>query len=207
MSNVKIYGVIGSRAFRCLWCADELGVAYEHVPVKFDGPNRTPEFLAINPNGRVPALKDGDLTLYESMAINLYLAQKYGKALWPKSVEAIGQVYQWSFWVMTEVEKPLLNVLLETLLKPEDKRDKALVEKEMKTLQGPFQVLEEGLQKSNYLLGSEFTLADLNVSAVMLWARSAKVDLSKYPKLDQWLTRCLDRPAAKALIAKRKAGG
>lgn len=207
MSDLKIYGVIGSRAFRCLWAADELGLPYEHVPVGFDGKQKSPEYLSVNPNGRVPAMKDGNLDLFESLAINLYLAQKHGKGLWPASLEDVGRTYQWSFWVMTEVEKPLLDILLENAMKPEGQRDQKKLERAHEALKAPFGVLDQALAKSDYLLGSAFSIADLNVASVMSWARAARIDLSAYPNLDRWLTQCLGRPAVRALSAKRKAGG
>jgi glutathione S-transferase len=87
----KLYGTSMSRAVRSLWALEEAGVEYEHVPVGFTGETRKPEYLKINPNGHMPALDDNGTTLWESMAINLYIAEKYGKApLWPATVE--GQV-------------------------------------------------------------------------------------------------------------------
>ena len=82
-----MYGMSASRAFRSVWGIEEVGVDYEHVPKHFGKDAKTPEYLAVNPNGRIPALVDGDLVLFESMAINLYLAEKYGDGLYPASVE------------------------------------------------------------------------------------------------------------------------
>src|SRR6266571_8430592 len=88
MSNLKVYGVPGSRAYRVLWMVNELGLDYEHVPVHFgDGSARTPEYLAVNPNARIPAIDDAGFKLWESMAINLYLAKKHDKGFWPKTLE------------------------------------------------------------------------------------------------------------------------
>src|SRR5262249_40964833 len=98
VAMIKVYGVAMSRAFRPLWLLEELGVPYEHVKTSFIGETRTPEFLRLNPNGHIPVLQDGDLTLWESMAINLYLARKYDKGRWPKTVEGEGRAYQWSVW-------------------------------------------------------------------------------------------------------------
>ena len=85
---IKVYGVPRSRALRALWMCEELGLEYENVKTNFaTGDTRKPEFLRINPNGHIPALQDGSLTLWESMAINLYLARKYDKGLWPESVD------------------------------------------------------------------------------------------------------------------------
>ena len=83
MSLPVLYGTAGSRAFRSIWAAEEINLAYEHVPTSFRGDNQTEAYLRINPNGRIPALVDGDLTLFESMAINLYLAKHYGQHLIP----------------------------------------------------------------------------------------------------------------------------
>src|SRR5215472_16306783 len=90
MSGVKIYGVARTRAFRALWIAEELGLAYEHVPIEIgEAGARTPEFLALNPNGRLPVIVDGDFVLSESLAITLYLAKKYSTGkLYPDTPEA-----------------------------------------------------------------------------------------------------------------------
>ena len=85
---LKIYGHPGSRAARPLWVCRELGLQYEHVPTHFaDGGTKSAEFLAINPAGRIPAIDDGGFRLAESMAINIYLAKKYGGELAPQSLE------------------------------------------------------------------------------------------------------------------------
>src|SRR5260370_13656850 len=92
--------------------ANELGLEYEHVPVHFgDGSAKTTEYLAVNPNGRIPAIDDDGLKLWESMAINLYLAKKHDGALWPKTIEEEAQARQWSFWAITEARKPPLAAL------------------------------------------------------------------------------------------------
>src|SRR5215472_5067764 len=78
LMSLKIYGVARTRAFRALWIAEELGLSYEHVPIEIgEAGARKPEFLALNPNGRLPLIVDGDFVLTESLAITLYLAKKY----------------------------------------------------------------------------------------------------------------------------------
>src|SRR5262245_65462598 len=104
----KLYGVRQSRAMRSLWALEELGVPYEHVPIDFVTEAKKPEFKAINPNGKIPALVDGEVTLFESLAINLYLAKKYDKAgIQPATLEDEARAIQWSVWATTEIE-PLL---------------------------------------------------------------------------------------------------
>lgn len=197
MSKVKIYGMAQSRAARCLWMAREIGLDFEHVPTNFKDESKSAEFLRINPNGRIPALQDGDFTLFESLAINTYLAKKYGanSGLLPKSLEDDARCNQWSLWAMTEVEKPLVAILLNDIgMQP---GDPATLEKFKKDLQRPFKVLEEHLGGRDYILGPTFSLADLNVASVLTWIRGTKLDMSAFPKLMDWLKRCTSRPAAK----------
>ena len=91
---IKLYGVPRSRALRSLWMLEELGLPYENVKITPAADTRTPEFLRINPNGHVPVLQEDGLTLCESMAINLYLARKYDKGLWPKTMDDEGRAFQ-----------------------------------------------------------------------------------------------------------------
>jgi glutathione S-transferase len=169
--------------------------------VSFIGDSRKPDYLKINPNGRIPALQDGDLTLFESLAINLYLARKYDKGLWPKTVEGEGKAYQWSIWAMTELEEPLLTALMHRMFLPEDQRDaKKAADGEQRT-KTPLAVLE-GQLTSDWLAGKDFTVADLNVAAVLSWATLIGMDLSAFPKTQAWLGRCTSRPGYARLIGK-----
>src|SRR5215470_18692949 len=102
---LKIYGSSMSRAMRPLWTAEELGLKFEHIPIPVPETHK-PDYLKVNPNGHIPSIDDDGLILWESMAIDLYLAEKYGKApFWPSKVEDRGRAYQWSFWGMTETEQ------------------------------------------------------------------------------------------------------
>lgn len=196
---LKIYGIPRSRAFRTLWMAKELGLDYENVPIDTTGASRTPEFLAINPNGHIPAIDDGGFVLWESMAINLYLAKKYAAgSLYPARLEDEARAWQWSFWGMTEIERPVLTALFNRALFPEDKRDAAAADEAERQLQQPLKVLDGAVSATPYLLDDAFTVADLNVASILSWARPARVDLSGVPKLADWFKRCSDRPAARA---------
>jgi glutathione S-transferase len=201
MSSLKIYGIARTRAFRALWIAKELGLDYEHIKVDFaTGETRTPTHLALNPNGNVPVIDDGGLILWESMAINLYLAKKYGAGgLYPSRPEDEARAWQWSFWGMTEVERPLLTTMLNRAVYPEDKRDAAAADAAEKTLAQPLGVLDGVLGRTPYLLGAQFTVADLNVASVLAWARPAQIDMSAFPKVAEWLRLCAERPAARAV--------
>ena len=196
---LKIYGIPRSRTFRTLWMAKELGLDYENIATDNMGGSRQLEFLAINPNGRIPAIDDGGFRLWESMAINLYLAKKYsGGNLYPARLEDEAHAWQWSFWAMTEIERSVLTALFNRALFPEDKRDAAAADEAERQLQQPLKVLDGAVSKTAYLLGDSFTVADLNVASILSWARPARIDLAAVPKMADWFKRCADRPAARA---------
>jgi glutathione S-transferase len=197
---LKIYGIPRSRAFRVLWMAKELGLDYENVPIGTDGSeSRTPEFLKINPNGHIPAIDDDGFILWESMAINLYLAKKYSPAsLYPVLPEDEARAWQWSFWGMTEIERPVLTALFHRAILPEAKRDAKLADESERQLAAPLHVLDAAVAHHPYLLGEHFTVADLNVASILSWARPARIDLSRVPKMADWFKRCAERPAARA---------
>ena len=105
MSGLRIYGIARTRAYRALWMAMELGLDYQHLPIEIgDAGARSPEFLAINPNGRLPVIVDDGFVLFESLAITLYLAKKHGK-LYPATREGEARAWQWSFWSIAEVDR------------------------------------------------------------------------------------------------------
>lgn len=193
---VKLYGVAASRAVRCLWMLEELGIEYEHVPVNFSDECKTPEYRRLNPNGRVPTLVDGDTVLWESMAINLYLAARYGGGMQPASVEDLGHAYKWSFWVMTEVEKALVDLMFHRSIFPEGQRDHKVADAAWRALESPLAIVDDALRGREYLVGSSFTVGDLNPAAVLMWLKLAKADLTSWPNLQGWLDRCTGRPAA-----------
>ena len=191
---VKLYGIPRSRTMRPIWMLEELGLPYENVKVSFIGETRTPEFLRLNPNGHIPVLQDGGLTLWESMAINLYLARKHDKGLWPRTVEDEGRAFQWSVWAMTELEEPLLTALLNRTFLPEEQRDAKKGDDAAERFKTPLAVLDYALTKP-FLLGDAFTVADLNVASVLSWAPLGRLDLGRAPRAQAWLGRCTARPA------------
>jgi glutathione S-transferase len=141
--------------------------------------------------------------LWESLAINLYLARRYDKGLWPRSIADEGRAYQWSVWAMTELEGPLLACAMHTLLLPKEQRDPAKAAEAQVQLAKPLGVLEAALAERNVLVGDAFSVADLNVASVLSLSRLAVFDLSKWPRVNAWLGRCLERPAQKRVREKR----
>lgn len=206
MSKLTLYGISQSRASRCLWALEETGLDYEQILTSMRGDVKKPEFLAINPNGRVPALVDGDLTLFESLAITSYVAKKAGGDFAPKDLAEDALVQQWTLWAMTETEKPLLRALFHSLGIMGFEKDPAVVAECMAELERPFKVLDGVLAGREWLVGGRFTVADLNVAAVLSWAKTGRLDLSGYPAMAKWLDACLARPAYGRVKELMKAG-
>ena len=203
MAPLRIYGIARTRAFRAIWVAKELGLAYEHIPVE-TGPAgaRQPDYLAINPNGRLPAIDDGGFTLWESLAITMYLAKKHaGGGLYPSSLESEARTWQWSLWSVQEVDRAVNIWSLHAVRLPPEDRDAGKRAEALKVMAAPFKVLDGALANQVYLLGSDFTVADLNVAAVI--SRAIDMDMPETPRLRDWLRRCLERPAARAALALR----
>jgi glutathione S-transferase len=201
VSGLRIYGIARTRAFRALWMAKEIGLDYEHVPIEIgDAGARSAEFLAINPNGRLPVIVDDGFVLFESLAITLYLAKKHSNGkLYPVALEGEARAWQWSLWAVTEVDRGVNIWSLHAVRLPPAERDTVKRNEALRVLAAPFKVLDEAVAKHPFLLGNDFTVADLNVAAVI--SRAVDMDLSAVPNLKAWLTRCLERPAAREALA------
>jgi glutathione S-transferase len=198
MSKLKIYGGAKNRGRRCLWLAAELGLDIDVIDVDLNtGQHQTPQFLAVNPNGQVPVLDDDGLILFESLAINLYLAKKYGGPLTAASLKEDALITQWSLWVAKEVEDLLITILVNRMMLPEAERNPAAADAAERQLQKPLNVLEATLGGRDYLVGNRFTVADLNVAVVMSTINRIGLEIARHPKVRAWLGRCLNRPAAK----------
>ncbi len=213
---LTIYGVYRSRASRNIWLAHEAGLPFRHVPViqayrlanpeAPDAPlhTRSPAFLAVNPNGHIPSVEDGGLALHESLAINLYLARKYGGALGPADAAEDGLLGMWALWAATEVEPHSIQVLYHRAGKPPAERDAAVAEAAIAALRAPFAVLDQALAATGWLVGGRFTVADINVSEVVRYALPAPELFEGLPALRGWLTTCHARPAFQRMMAERE---
>jgi glutathione S-transferase len=205
--TLKIHGIAASRTVRPLWLLEELGVPYEHVSQTYlGGATRTPEFLALNPNGHIPVLEDDGIVVWESMATTLYLARKFGGPLAPANLAEEAEVLRWTFWAVTECEKDALSVLMHRVAMPAEKRDHAVADQAEGNLGKPLAVLDAHLATRPYIAGERFTVADVNVASVLAWAQPSRKLMEANPKLAEWLKRCLDRPAHQKVRQMAKAG-
>jgi glutathione S-transferase len=151
--------------------------------------------------GRVPAMDDDGFVLSESMAINLYLARKHGKGMWPATLEGEGLAFQWSFFAVTELDALMVEWASHAIVLPEDKREPARAAAALEKLQRPLAVVDAALAHRPYLAGGAFTVADLNLAAAIFRAR--RMDHAARPNLARWLADCFGRPAARRAWAMR----
>ena len=194
--TITIYGVSGSRAIRSLWAIEETGIKYTHVPTHFFKDSKTPAYLSINPNGRIPALVDADTMLFESMAINLYLTKEYAPHLYPTEDVLLAKAIQWSVWAISEVEPLQMQIVVQKFF-TDGNPDHGIIENVSEQLQRPLKVLDVHLATADYLLGNSFSVADLNLSGVMLLLNMVKFDLSGHTNVRTWLNRCYSREGLK----------
>jgi len=195
--SLKIYGIPDSRARRTLWVAEELDLDYELIttqPHKDDGSRQNPAFIAANPNRRVPTIEDAGFALWESLAINLYLAKKNASELYPTDLQDEALCWQWSMWALTELDKQIITWALHDQALPIEQRDPNQRDASRAEMERPLTALESMLEKKRYLVWDRFSIADLNVASTMY--RSLWMNLEDKPAVAAWLKECWARPAA-----------
>lgn len=192
---MKLYGTRMSRAGRCMWVLEELGLPYEQRPVGAqDGSTRTPEYLALNPSGKVPVLDDDGFVLRESLAIAFYLVSKVPTPLWPDDLQARAFIHQWASWAATEVEGPLGVIFLEKRRAEGAELDPGFVAARIATARNAIELLEQHLSANRYVASEDFTLGDLLACSVMALVPMF-IDMAPYPNVGEWMSRCTARPA------------
>lgn len=199
---VKLWYVPRTRASRPRWVLEELALPHELVRLdQAKGETRSAEHLLRQPLGHVPALEDGDVRLFESAAICLWLAERYGegKLLPPAGGAERGLVYQWLFYAMTEVEPPLSQASAE-LRRPEAERDPARLADCRKRFLAAAAPLDAALRGREWLVGDRFGVADVVAGSCVLWGRSLRM-LEGLPAVEAWCARIRERPAWKRSIA------
>lgn len=204
---IKIYGYPKSRSRRITWTMEELQQEYEAILVDLmNGEGQSPEFLALNPAGKVPAMVDADLVLTESAAIVTYLCDKWPEAgLIPEfGSNARGLFYQWSDFVMSELEQPLWTIGKHRFALPEEYRVPAIMDTAAWEFQKALQLLEKGLGDKTYILGDNFSAADILIAHTLMWGINFKQEVAQSSLLD-YLERCRGRDALTRAIAREDA--
>ncbi|MGB0561964.1 MAG: glutathione S-transferase family protein [Spirulinaceae cyanobacterium] len=183
---LKLYGGARSRASIVQWYLEEIGVPYEFVLLDMAaGEHRQAGYLALNPMGKVPAIREDDYILWESGAILLYLAQKHGH--WPESQEAQGQIYQWAFFANSTLSVALIN--------------EATRDAELPRLLGPVDAM---LAQQPFLMGAEFGIVDVILGSILAYGvLMFKLDYRPYPAIAAYVEQLMARPAFKKAILKQ----
>ncbi|MBY4607884.1 glutathione S-transferase family protein [Rhizobium sp. 9T] len=213
---LTIYGVYRSRASRVYWMAHELGLEFRSVPVlqarrlaeplSEEAPLNThsPDFAAVNPMAQIPSIRDGDLVMHESLAINLYLARKHGGPLAGQTVEEDGLLAMWTIWAASQVEPHSVKIVLTYDNGLENSAEgKETIAAACYGLRRPLAALESQLSDRQWIVGDRFTVADLNIAEVLRYAQSKAELLDAHPNTKAWIERCQSRPAYKAMQAAR----
>ena len=200
---MKLYGFGPTRSLRALWGLKELDVDFELVPVNLNaGENRTPEFLKLNPAGKVPVLVDGDVVIPESAAIVLYLAEKYPeKGLLPADLKERAQVYRWLMFAMTELEQPLWRITRNSFLYPEHKRQPADIAIAREEFAAMAAVLDRHMEGRQFIVGDRISVADCVTAYLVDWANEQHL-INSCPHLQGYLQRMYSRPEAPQRIAE-----
>ena len=202
---ITLYGSPRTSAGRCIWTLEEAGVPFDLKEVDMRSKeHKSPEFLKINPMGKVPALVDGNVVLFESMAINYYIADNYKKELLGTTPAERGLAMQWSFWATSELQNPIIEIFIQKVFMPDDKRDNNVIENNLKKLPDLLNVLNSSLEGKKYLTGNQFTIGDINTASVVSICPMIGVDLKTYSNVNAWLGAISDRPAYQKYQTMRK---
>ena len=191
------YGMPRTRSFRVLWMLEEIGAQYEYRLVNLGkGGGQTPEFLQLNPAGKLPAMVDGDLVLTESAAICIHLAESApGRKLIPAAGTADrAHCNQWCFFVLAELEQPLWTIAKHKFALPKDYRVREVLETATFEFARAVRLLDIGLKERDYLVDGNFCVADLLAAHTLTWAKAFKMDLGS-DNLDAYLARNCRREA------------
>jgi len=200
--SIKLYSWPSSSGTRVSWALEELGLPYEYAALDAKKQeHRAPAYLALNPHGKVPALKDGDQTFFESCAILLHLGNKYGvekKLFPPGGGQPRADAISWSVWASTELGPYMLQYLYHGLDTPvsfkKEDRSKAAGDFSQMNFNRQLDALEARVAKQDYLMGS-FTLVDVACASWLAMGTMFGLTLERHPRVAAWCGRCAERPA------------
>jgi glutathione S-transferase len=190
---------------KVLWCLRELELAYQRIDAGMAfGKNHEPKYLAMNPNGRVPTLVDGDFVLWESNSIMRYLALAYGKRspIYPEAPKRRAGVDRWLDWTLSTlqpVERPVFWALVRT---PAEQRDLKAIQKDADAAAVQWRIVDAQLATRRFIEGDEFTIADIALGAfARRWLGVEGISKPNFAYLDRWFAQFADRPGFQQFVA------
>jgi glutathione S-transferase len=199
---MKLYEFPPTRSIRVRWLLQELEVDFESAIVNLPaGESRSPEFLRINPAGKLPVLVDDDVVLTESVAIALYLAEKYpAKGFMPTDPAQRAQLHRWLYFTVTELEQPLWRIARNSFVYPEEQRVAADIPNARREFVEMAAVLERHMQMRQFVVGERASVADIVLAYTLDWAGEEEL-LDELPRLRTFMERMYARPKAALRIA------
>lgn len=201
---MQLFEFAFTRSIRARWTLQELGVDFEAISVNlFAGEALRPEFLSLNPAAKLPVLVDGEFVLTESVAIVLYLAEKYGRFL-PSATRDRAEVNKWLLFTVTELEQPLWRIAKNEFLYPEEQRLAADIPLAAEDFYRMADVAENHMRERSFAVGNTVTVADFVLAYTLDWAGEVQL-LDRYPQLAAYMERMYSRPMAPKRIAELRA--
>lgn len=194
---MKIYHAPNTRSVRIVWLLEELGLPFEIVSFKLgDAKMRSPEYLKVNPMGRVPTLEDGEVTLSESGAIVEYVLARYGKGRMVPEVSSpeFPRYLQWLHYAEGMIMPPVNIIVVETILLPQERRNQVNIDRAVKLLSRMLSAVDAGLEGREFLAGA-FSGADIMTGHACTVARRLGADVSDKPNVAAYIERLNARPA------------
>jgi glutathione S-transferase len=194
---MKLYEFAPTRSIRARWALQELEIPFESVEIRLaQGEGQTPEYLALNPAGKVPTLVDGDFVLTESVAIVVYLAEKYPeKGFLPTGLQQRAQLNRWMLFAVTELEQPLWRIARHSFLYPEQQRLPADIEIAKGEFRSMAAVLEQHMQGRQFVVGDRVSVGDFVTAYTLDWGNEVGL-LDACPTLLAYMNRMYERPRA-----------
>ncbi|MDH3622632.1 MAG: glutathione S-transferase family protein [Myxococcales bacterium] len=179
--------------------AQELGIELDtHTVDLRAGEQRTPEYLALNPNGKVPTLVDGDTTLWESNAILCYLAGKSDTDLWPKSAKRY-DILRWMFWESNHFSQAITAIIVQKIFRS-DNPDQAVIDSALKDFRKYAAVLDGTLHGSHFITGDTLTLADFAVGVGLGYEETCELPIDEFQHVKRWWQALIDTPSGQTLL-------
>lgn len=200
---MKLYFAPNSRAVRIAWLLEELGLEYELVRFQLgDREMRDADYKAVHPMGRVPALEDGDVTIFESTAIVQYILARHGNGRMVPATDSpeFAQYLQWLHYAEGMIMPPINTIVVETILLPPERRTELNVKRATKLLNQMLQAVDQHMDGREYLAG-EFTGADVVTGHAVIVSQNLGGDFSDKPNLAAYAARLKERPALQTALA------